>query len=58
MKEAFDDKTKLVNMRPASDFDNLINIKKEKIVILKDIVSKKEISKETFNETKHINSIR
>ena len=45
-------------MGPASDFDNLNKIEKEIVDILKDLVSKKEISQETFNEIKPISSIR
>ena len=56
--EILDDKTKFVKMGPASDFDNIVKIKKKIIATLKDLVCKKEKSQETFNEIKPIGSIR
>ena len=53
-----DNKSKFVKMGPASDFDNLNKIEKQIVDILKDLVSKKEISQETFNEIKPLGSIR
>ena len=50
--------SKLLKMGPPSNFDNLNKIEKEIIDILKDLVSKKEISQETFNEIKLIGSKR
>ena len=50
--------SKLLKMGPPSNFDNLNKIEKEIIDILKDLVSKKEISQETFNEIKPLGSIR
>ena len=58
MMEILDDKTKFVKMGPASNFDNIVKIEKEIINTLKDLVCKKEISQETFNDIKPIGSIR
>ena len=53
-----DDKTKFVKIKTASDFDNLIKNEKEIIDIIKDMVFKKEIRQETFNQVKLLGSIR
>ena len=58
MMEILDDKTKFDKMGPASNFDNIVKIEKEIINTLKDLVCKKEISQETFNDIKPIGSIR
>ena len=53
-----DNKTKIVKMGPVSDFYTLHKIEKEIFDILKEVLSKKEISQETFNEIKPIGSIK
>ena len=58
MLETLDDKTKFVKIGPASDFDKITKIEKEILDTLKDMVCKKEISQETFNEVKPIGLIR
>ena len=58
MLEILDDKTKFVKIGPASDFDKITKIEKEILDTLKDMVCKKEISQETFNEVKPIGLIR
>ena len=58
MFEIIDDKSESSKMGPASDFDDLNKIEKEIVNTLKELVSKKETSQETFDEIKPIGSIR
>ena len=58
MFEIIDDKKRFIKMEPAKHFDNLNRINKEKVGILKDLVSNKIKNQETLNEINSIGSIR
>ena len=58
MFEKIDDKKRFIKMELAKHFDNLNRINKEKVGILKDLVSNKIKNQETLNEINSIGSIR